>query len=406
LKILVISAQPPSPYSGGEIRLLNLLKHLSSAHEFTVLAPVHSMDNPALDFADKYCRFIPVLLETPPSHSRLYWHLNAWRQAFIVPKPVQAISFYSPLVQQAIDNLLNQELFDVIQVQQLMMAQYLPEGIEVPSVLDVDNLWSKLFLRGSKSSNERRLTRRLQKCLDRKKISKYEIAQMRKFTACLAVSQEDEYIIQSQAPQAVTAVVPNGVDTEYFSPQPSSNEEASTLLFTGTMSWEPNVDAGKYFVGEILPLVQKENPGVTFQIVGRDPTPEVLELEKYPGVSVTGFVEDIRAYLAACNVYVVPIRYGAGTRLKILEALAMGKAVVSTTIGAEGLQVTQGENILISDEQYQFASQIFELIKNKSLKEKLSLNGRILVEKQYDWSIIAKNLNTLLHTISTPDYHY
>ncbi|MGB2894557.1 MAG: glycosyltransferase, partial [Anaerolineales bacterium] len=340
MKILVISAQPPSPYSGGEIRLLNLLKHLSTGHEFTVLAPIHSMDNPALDIADKYCRFIPVLLEAPPSHSRMYWQLNAWRQAFINPKPVQAMSFYSPLVQQAIDNLIYQEHFDVIQVQQLIMAQYFPEGIEVPSVLDVDNLWSKLFLRVSKSYNERRLTRHLQKGLDRKKIYNYEKAQIRKFTACLAITPQDECYIHSLAQQAITAVVPNGVDIEYFSPRPSSNEKASSLLFTGTMSWEPNVDAVKYFVGEILPLIQKENPGVSFQIVGRDPTPEVLELEKYPGVSVTGFVEDIRPYLTSCNVYVVPIRCGAGTRLKILEALAMGKPVVSTTIGAEGLQVT------------------------------------------------------------------
>ena len=222
MKILIISAQPPSPYSGGEIRLLNLLKHLHKEHNLTVLAPIHSMENPALDFADKYCRFIPILLEEPPSHSRLYWQLNAWRQAFINPKPVQAMSFYSQLVQQAIDNLLNQEHFDVIQVQQLMMAQYLSEGIKVPSVLDVDNLWSKLFLRDSKSSDERRLTQRLQKRLGRKKIFNYEKAQIRKFTACLAVTPQDECYIHSLAQQAITAVVPNGVDTEYFSPQPFS----------------------------------------------------------------------------------------------------------------------------------------------------------------------------------------
>ena len=399
MKILVISAQPPSPYSGGEIRLLNLLKHLSTGHEFTVLAPVHSIDNPALDFADKYCRFIPVLLEAPPSHSKLYWQLNAWRQAFINPKPVHAMSFYSPLVQQAIDNLQNKEHFDVVQVQQLMMAQYLPDGIDTPCILDVDNLWSKLYLENYDISSERSLVQRVQKWLDRKKIYIYEKAQIRKFTACLAITPQDEYYIHSLVQQAITAVVPNGVDTEYFSPQPSSNEEASILVFTGTMSWEPNVDAVKYFVGEILPLIQKENPGVTFQIVGRDPTPEVLELDRYPGVKVTGFVEDVRPYLTACNVYVVPMRYGAGTRLKILEALAMGKAVVSTIIGAEGLTVNDGEHLLLSDDITSFTSKTISLLDNSLLRAQLGENGRLLVNASYSWTQIAAKLDNLYYTI-------
>jgi glycosyltransferase involved in cell wall biosynthesis len=399
MKVLIISSQPPSPFSGGEIRLLNLLKHLAGDYDFTVIAPLFGRDESGLAHAGRYCRFLPVFLpEGIPQRSRLYWRLNAWRQAFLIREPHAVTALSSPLFQSAVDNLVCSETFDVVQVQQLHMVQYLPAGFDCPTVLDVDNLWSKLWQRMIEIAPERRFTRRVLAAIDYRKRCTYEKSAVQKFDACLAVCQEDEVFIRTLAPQVMTAVVPNGVDTSYYVPQVTGQAERS-LLFTGTMGWRANIDAVKFFVNDVFPIVQQYDPSTIFRIVGRDPTQDVRELAQSPTIDVTGFVEDVRPYMAESAVYVVPLRAGAGTRLKILEGLAMGKAVVSTSLGAEGLEVTDGENVLIADEPSEFATKVIRLLRDQGLREKLGRNGRRLVESRYDWSVIAPKLGEVYESL-------
>lgn len=408
MKILVLAAQPPSPYSGGEIRLMQLIQQLSQEHEFTVLAPLHAGQETLLETAQKICPIEPVWLpETEPQPSRLVNLIHGWRQALLETKPRQARRFFSPLLEQAITARLARGDFDLLQVQQLHMAQYLPQQAErsrslvrgkPATILDVDNLWSKLLPRQAALQPETRLTRRLQTALDLRKVSRYERWALQRFDGLLAISETEAGTLARLAPQARVCLAPNGVDCAYFSPAeaiPQENQPGGQILFVGTMSYLPNIDAVHYFSAQILPLIRLNYPQVVFQIAGRDPDPKLKALADEPYIQISGFVEDIRPSLAACSVFVVPLRAGAGTRLKILEALAMGKAVVSTTIGAEGLGVTHEEHLLIADQPADFARQTMRLLADPELRIQLGQAGRRLVESQYSWEKITAGVGRL-----------
>lgn len=414
MKILVLSAQPPSLYSGGEIRLYNLLKYFPDRHEFTVIAPLHEMDaghsnQSLLDLANQYCHFIPVWLPpAPPRRSRTYYRWNAWREAIFEPRPHMAKTFYSPLIQQRILEQLKTEQYECIQVEQLMMMQYLPKAKQkagLPILLDVDNLWTTLATRlNAIAPPEASISRRLQKRIELRKIRRYEAQSLRRSTACLAISARDQQIIQAIAPGKPIYLVPNGVDTQYFSPQNKVSAVRNhggvpanpVLLFTGTMSWQPNQQAALMLANEILPQLLDRHPGLKLLIVGREPGAAVIELAKNPAITVTGFVEDVRPYYNQADIFVVPLRAGAGSRLKILEALAMKVPVISTTIGAEGLDLQDGQHLLIAETAEDFSRQIIRLLDSNErspgyqLRKTLQEHGRQQVESKYDWRAITQ----------------
>jgi glycosyltransferase involved in cell wall biosynthesis len=178
---------------------------------------------------------------------------------------------------------------------------------------------------------------------------------------------------------------------------PSPDEhQGDSLVFVGAMHWRPNQDAIQYFVDEILPLVRDRRPDVSIAVVGQEPPAHIQKLDSLPGVHIVGRVDDVRPYVDAATVYVVPLRIGGGTRLKILEALAMGKAVVSTSVGAEGLDVVDGEHILIADSADEFADRIERLLADPSLRGKLGRAGRALVTERYRWDSLARKLESFL----------
>jgi glycosyltransferase involved in cell wall biosynthesis len=220
----------------------------------------------------------------------------------------------------------------------------------------------------------------------------------------LAVSEADRDTFARLYPGAATApihVVPTGVDTTFFAPADASPEAASprgsrSLIFTGSMDWLPNADAMLFFCRDILPLIRAEEPDVALSIVGRAPTPAVRRLAADHGVEVTGRVDDVRPYMREAAVYVVPLRIGGGTRLKIFEAMAMAKAVVSTAVGAEGLPVTGGEHLLLADEPRGFARAVVRLLRDLDRRRAIEQAARQLVVSQYDWSVVAGDLESAL----------
>jgi glycosyltransferase involved in cell wall biosynthesis len=195
--------------------------------------------------------------------------------------------------------------------------------------------------------------------------------------------------------------VATGVDTSYFTPRPADAGDLRHLVFTGSMDWIPNEDAMKHFCHDVLPLIRAEEPGVTLSIVGRAPTPAVQRLADITGVEVTGRVDDVRDYVGRAGVYVVPIRIGGGTRLKIFEAMAMARAVVSTTVGAEGLPVTDGRDVLIADRPDDFAAAVVSLIRDPARRVQLERAARDLVVARYDWSAVAGQLEEALISAAT-----
>jgi glycosyltransferase involved in cell wall biosynthesis len=209
---------------------------------------------------------------------------------------------------------------------------------------------------------------------------------------CVCVSVEDQAKLASICPGIETEVIPNGVDLDYFKPE-AIDQDRVNLVFTGSMDWQPNEDAVLYFCNHILPLIRAELPEIEFYIVGSNPSERVLRLRELKGVVVTGSVEDVRPYIADASVYVVPLRIGGGTRLKILQALAMRKAVVSTSIGCEGLNLQPDDHLLVADEPQPFAAHVIRLAKDRPFRDRLGRNGGVLVQKKYNWDIIVKRLD-------------
>jgi sugar transferase (PEP-CTERM/EpsH1 system associated) len=235
------------------------------------------------------------------------------------------------------------------------------------------------------------------------RMRRYEGRTLARFDGVLAVSDADRETFSRLYPGAIRRpvhVVPTGVDTEYFSPSldrnPQSAVRNSELIFTGSMDWLPNEDAMVFFCRDVLPAIRAEEPDVRLTIVGRTPTPAVKKLAEDAGVRVTGRVEDVRPYMKEAAVYIVPLRIGGGTRLKIFEAMAMGKAVVSTTVGAEGLPVTNGEHVMIADEPDGFARAVVHLMRDVERRRQIEAAARALVVERYDWSAVAGELEDAL----------
>jgi len=209
--------------------------------------------------------------------------------------------------------------------------------------------------------------------------------------------QNRAFFAQHIAPERVSNIA-TGVDINYFQPR-ALPSPAPSITFTGSMDWMPNQDGIRFFRSEILPRVHAQVPDAELWIVGRCPSREVQSLAS-GSVHVTGRVQDVRPYLEKSPVYVVPLRFGSGTRIKIFEAMAMGRAVVSTALGAEGLPVKHGENILIADRPDQFADSVVRLLKNPEYAAKIGRAGRALVESQFSWSAVAEQFTAVLQGVA------
>jgi glycosyltransferase involved in cell wall biosynthesis len=213
----------------------------------------------------------------------------------------------------------------------------------------------------------------------------------------VAVSENDRaFFLQYVEPSRVS-VIPTGVDTEYFQPSPEP-EQPDTMVFTGTMDWMPNEDGVAYFVDKIFPLIRREIPDAVFWAVGRRP-PRRIQALASGSVVVTGAVDDIRPYLGKAALCVVPLRSGSGTRIKIFEAMAMGKAVISTTMGAEGLPVRRGENIILADDPADFTRQVVQLMRDPQRRAELGRAARRLVEENYGWPSVAARFDQIMQAV-------
>jgi glycosyltransferase involved in cell wall biosynthesis len=233
-----------------------------------------------------------------------------------------------------------------------------------------------------------------------RKMRRYESRACARAKLTVAVSDADRAALAAQAPGAGLRAIPTGVDLSYFTPN-GYREAPAALVFTGSMDWYPNEDAILYFLEQILPLVRREMPGLTLSVVGRNPTPRLLAAAGAAGIRVTGTVSDIRPYVAEAAVYIVPLRIGGGTRLKIFEALAMGKAVVSTSVGAEGLPLVDGEHFLKADDPPAFAAAVAALLRDPERRKALGAAGRRLVEERYSWRHAAREFESRCREVLT-----
>jgi glycosyltransferase involved in cell wall biosynthesis len=272
------------------------------------------------------------------------------------------------------------------------MAYYrLPGG--VPTVLDLHNVEYEVLVRAAGAPGVGAV-RRVYSQAEAVKFRRDEPRLWRRFTALLTTSERDRQQVLAHAPGLQVTVVPNGVDTAFFHPAPPDYVRTGaepTVVFTGMMAYYPNQDGVLYFAEQIWPLVRREIPAARFIVVGTDPPPAIRALaEGDNGITVTGAVPDVRPYVWEADLCVVPLRIGGGTRLKIVEALAMEKAIVSTTIGCEGIDVTPGKTLAVADTPATFAAATVELLRSPKRRVTLGQAGRALALARYDWTAAAQ----------------
>jgi len=399
MKILWISHILPYPPKGGVMqRSYNLIKEVAKENEVYLFAfnqkawlPTKEDIIKAKKEFERFCKKVEVF-ELPSDKSKAAWYSLVLKSFF--SKDGYTINWTrSKIMAKKIKEFLATNHIDLIHCDTIGLAEYVKDIKEIPKGLNHHNIESHMMLRRAK--REKNPLKKLYFYIEGIKLRKYEKQVCPKFNMNLVVSELDKKRLLNIAPNSKIAVIPNGVDINYFKPL-NSKIKRHNIVFAGRMNAYPNEDAVIWFLKEIWPLLKKEVPDTTFTIAGRNPTPRIKKFAKNDlSILVTGYVDDIRPFIAQAEVYICPIRDGGGTKLKLLDAIAMGKAIVSTSIGAEGLEVKNGEHILIADDPVSFVSQILRIFKNLNLRTNLGNSAKNLVEKKYSWKIIGKKLNSL-----------
>ena len=381
---------------GGKLRTWHLMRHLARRHEITYLA-FREPEQPAanVEGMKEVASRVETITRSEPTKGTLRFYADAALH-LLDPLPYAVGKYRSAEYRRRLARLLEEERFDLIVCDFLFPAVNLPKRLPCPAVMFTHNVESEIWRRHAETKSD--AIGRLLYGAQYRRMLRYERRMLARFDGILAVSDADRETFARLYPGAIAQpahVVPTGVDTEYFAPSAGSQQPAR-LIFTGSMDWLPNEDAMIYFCRDVLPAIRAEVPDVALTIVGRTPTPAVKKLAAERGVTVTGRVDDVRPFMRDASVYIVPLRIGGGTRLKIFEAMAMGKAVVSTTIGAEGLPVTDGEHVLLADDPATFARAVVHLIRDTGHRTRIEAAARALVLARYDWSAVAGELEDAL----------
>jgi sugar transferase (PEP-CTERM/EpsH1 system associated) len=399
MKILWLSHLVPYPPKGGVLqRSFNLLREVSKSNKIYLLAfnqkallPTEQDLENAVSALREYCHDIKVV--SLPADRNIFSRYSLIIKSIFAKKPYTVNWNRSLHMKVAVDKAINEFKPDLIHYDTIGKAEYFKYNISIPQVLNHHNIESAMMFR--RATKERNVLKKFYFYQEAKKIEKYEKTFCRLFQSNLTVSDEDGLTLKKIDPEIKTEVIPNGVDTSYFTPggEKSDNE---TLIFAGGMNWYPNRDAMLYFAEEIWPLIKARKPSVKIYIIGQSPPEKLMRMSKEdPNLIVTGYVDDVRPYFTKASVYVCPIRDGGGTRLKILDALSSGIPVVANSIAAEGIKVTPGEDIMIRDRPEDFAEAVLYLLEHPDERRKLSLHGRRMVETTYSWEIIGKKLSNL-----------
>ncbi len=371
---------------GGKIRTYNMLKELKRKHHITYLTlDDGTADDKARALASEYCHdLICVPHRRHEKFTAGFYFELALNLTSELPYAIK--KYQSDKMRREIEKRVRQ--FDVLICDFLAPAVNVPRNLDNATVLFQHNveamIWKRHYEVQTNAAKKKYLRRQWRKMVD------FEAAACPWFDCVVAVSREDREQMAREYGVKNIYDVPTGVDTTFFRPRGNQERQPHNLVFTGSMDWLPNEDAIRYFTEQIMPRVRQVVPDVTLTVVGRDPYPALLELSKRdPSVIVTGRVEDVRPYMEQAAVYIVPLRIGGGTRLKIYEAMAMEKPIVSTSIGAEGLPVTDGKEIVLADTPESFADSVVKLLKDQNFADEIRQHAAARVRKEFGWDTVA-----------------
>jgi glycosyltransferase involved in cell wall biosynthesis len=390
MKVLIIDEEVPWPLDTGKrLRSYNLLQRLQRDHSITYLC----YGAPAAVLPD--CPNVTIItLPSPVLEQKgilFYWSLLT---NLLSPRPYIVDRHYSGALADKASSLVATGDFDLLHCEWTPYTENILSLFgKIPTVLSAHNVEAQIWERYYQT--EVNPAKKAYIYLQWQKLLRYEAAAAQRYTAVSTVSEPDSNIFIKQYGCRQVQVVPNGVDEQYFSPV-STELQSGSMVFTGSMDWRPNQDGVRYFIEEVFPLILQKTPSATFTIVGRKPPLWLVELaERTNGVTVTGTVDDVRPYIARSALYVVPLRVGGGSRLKILEAFAMNKIVLSTSVGAEGLDVEENVHILLRDTAEAMADTACQILADQERFARLGDAGRDLILQHYTWDAIARVMDNL-----------
>ncbi|HEX8707360.1 MAG TPA: glycosyltransferase [Pyrinomonadaceae bacterium] len=390
MRILWIKTELLHPVDkGGRIRTYFMLRELKREHHVTYLTlDDEQAATDARERATEYCHELVTVAHRTRAKFTAGFYLELARN-LVSPLPYFMQKYASLQMRREVAARTAGGAFDVVVCDFLMSSINMPSDIECPAVLFQHNVEAMIWKRHYEV--QKNPVKRAFLYGQWRKAVAYERAACRRFDYVVAVSRDDSELMRREYGVEHVADVPTGVDTDYFRPRGVEQTEPHNLVFTGSMDWLPNEDAIRYFTEQIMPRIKASVPGVTLTVVGRNPYPSLIELSRRdPSIIVTGRVEDVRPYMERAAAYVVPIRVGGGTRLKIYEAMAMEKPIISTTIGAEGLPVCDGSELLLADTPDAFAESVVRVLTNQSLARELGARAAATVREKFGWRRVAR----------------
>lgn len=391
---------PYPPDGGASIRTYHLMRLLSHDFRITALCFFRRKTRPTQDAVRAGVEGLGRIARTcayriPQEHSRARFAWDHFR-SLLRRRVYTRFVHDSGAFHKAMRDVIETDPVDIVHVDSLDLAAYLEELPAVPVVCGHHNVESTLLRRRSAAAGSRIARSYLAYQADR--MEEEERRSAKQSTLNIAVSHADLEAFRRIVPRARFIVVPNGVDTAWFKPAESIGEETG-IVFAGGHGWLPNRDALEHFCKDILPHIGARQTTVRVEWVGRAPADIRDRYNQRYDVTLTGYVDDIRPFVRRAACYVVPIRIGGGTRLKILDAWAMGKAIVSTSIGCEGLAARDGENILIRDDPTAFADAVDRVLRDGDLRRRLGKAARRTAEEQYDWEVIGRPMRRTYHEL-------
>ncbi len=401
MRILQLTPQFPWPtHQGTTLRNFNLLKALARRHEMHLFSMLAPGDDPA---AGPVSGLVASMAVAPQPARTMGDRL---RDLLLSPLPDMARRLWSPAAFDELARFVQTVQPDILLIEAIEMAPYFFALREVGirpgrAIYDAHNAETLLQQRAARADARRpkRWPAALYSAIQTARLRRYEARLCRSVAGVSAVSEPDARFLRSLAPQTPLQVVTNGVDMALYQPDasfpPVFTGPGPHLVFTGKMDFRPNVDAALWFAEEVMPLLRQRGVHAHFWVVGRNPHARLKPLRSREDVTITGEVPDVRPYIVRADVYVVPLLAGGGTRFKILESLALAKPVVSTTLGADGIPVVDGEHLALADAPDAFARRVMELLSHREEARAMGWRGRAFVAERFDWSVIAPKLEAL-----------
>lgn len=386
MNILFLTSRFPYPPIGGDkLRAFHIIRHLSKAHNVTVIS-AYEREEDLIQLSE----FKKLVSEVIPVKITRYQSYLKTLVGIIRPHPLQCYYYYSKRLQAYINQKLMEENYDLIFVHLIRMAEYVLPRYRSKSVID---LTDAISLNYERAKAYRSGWFKWVNLLEYHKVKRYESIIPKEFEKAFVISDIDKSYLQDLSQADNLEVLENGVDLDYFYPKNDINSDNRRIIFLGNMRTFPNEDAVLFFSKKIFPMLLTEIQDLEFYIVGANPSRRVKELARYPRINVTGYVSDVRKYLWSALCAVAPIRVGAGVQNKILEAMACGLPVITSPIGNEGINATDREEIFLAESPEEYVRIIKKLISNPVLRMNVGERARSFVKKNFRWEQILKKLD-------------